>query len=66
LDPREDLTKRFQQHRSHLRAVAYRMLGSVSEADDAVQEAWLRIRDQDPGTVENMQAWLTTASAGCV
>jgi RNA polymerase sigma factor (sigma-70 family) len=60
LDPREDLTERFQQHRSHLRAVAYRMLGSVSEADDAVQEAWLRIRDHDPRTVENMQAWLTT------
>ena len=57
---REWLTERFQQHRSHLRGVAYRMLGSVSEADDALQEAWLRIRDQDPGSVENMQAWLTT------
>jgi RNA polymerase sigma factor (sigma-70 family) len=54
------LTGRFQQHRSHLRAVAYRMLGSVNEADDALQETWLRIRDQDPGDVENMQAWLTT------
>jgi RNA polymerase sigma-70 factor, ECF subfamily len=43
-----------------LRAVAYRMLGSVSEADDALQEAWLRIRDQAPGGVENMEAWLTT------
>ena len=60
MDEREWLTERFQQHRSHLRAVAYRMLGSVSEADDAIQEAWLRIRDQDPGSVENMQAWLTT------
>jgi RNA polymerase sigma factor (sigma-70 family) len=60
MDEREWLTERFQQHRSHLRAVAYRMLGSVSEADDALQEAWLRIRDQDPGSVENMQAWLTT------
>jgi RNA polymerase sigma-70 factor (ECF subfamily) len=60
MDEREWLTERFEDHRSHLRAVAYRMLGSVSEADDAVQEAWLRIRDQDPTTVENMQAWLTT------
>ena len=60
MDERECLTERFQQHRSHLRAVAYRMLGSVSEADDALQEAWLRIRDQDPESVENMQAWLTT------
>jgi RNA polymerase sigma factor (sigma-70 family) len=59
-DDREWLSERFQQHRWHLRAVAYRMLGSVSEADDALQEAWLRIRDQDPESVENMQAWLTT------
>jgi len=57
---REWLTERFEHHRPHLRAVAYRMLGSVSEADDALQEAWLRIRKQDAGTVENMQAWLTT------
>jgi RNA polymerase sigma factor (sigma-70 family) len=63
MDEREWLTERFQQHRSHLRAVAYRMLGSVSEADDALQEAWLRIRNQDPGSVENMQAWLTTVVA---
>ncbi|MGH3154490.1 MAG: RNA polymerase sigma factor SigJ [Streptosporangiaceae bacterium] len=60
MEEREWLTERFQQHRSHLRGVAYRMLGSVSEADDALQEAWLRIRDQDPRGVENMQAWLTT------
>ena len=60
MDEREWLTERFEQHRPHLRAVAYRMLGSVSEADDALQEAWLRIRDQDPATVENMRAWLTT------
>jgi RNA polymerase sigma factor (sigma-70 family) len=60
MDEREWLTERFEQHRPHLRAVAYRMLGSVSETDDALQEAWLRIRKQDPGTVENMQAWLTT------
>src|ERR671915_2248048 len=60
MDEREWLTERFEQHRPHLRAVAYRMLGSVSETDDALQEAWLRIRKQDPGTVENTQAWLTT------
>ena len=60
MDEREWLTERFEQHRSHLRAVAYRMLGSVTETDEALQEAWLRIRDQDPGTVENMRAWLTT------
>src|ERR687891_19108 len=60
MDEREWLTERFEQNRPRLRAVAYRMLGSVSETDDALQEAWLRIRDQDPETVENMQAWLTT------
>ena len=60
MDEREWLTERFEQHRPHLRAVAYRMLGSVSETDDALQQAWLRIRKQDPETVENMQAWLTT------
>ena len=60
MDEREWLTERFEQHRPHLRGVAYRMLGSVSETDDALQEAWLRIRNQDPVTVENMQAWLTT------
>jgi RNA polymerase sigma factor (sigma-70 family) len=60
MNERDWLTERFQEQRPHLRAVAYRMLGSVPEADDALQEAWLRIRDQDPGGVENMQAWLTT------
>ena len=60
MDEGEWLTDRFAEHRPHLRAVAYRMLGSVSESDDALQEAWVRIRDQDPTTVENMQAWLTT------
>jgi RNA polymerase sigma-70 factor (ECF subfamily) len=60
MDERDWLTERFERHRQHLRAVAYRMLGSVTEADDAVQEAWLRIREQDPQSVENMQAWLTT------
>jgi RNA polymerase sigma factor (sigma-70 family) len=60
VDERAWLTERFEQHRPHLRAVAYRMLGSVSETEDALQEAWLRIRDRDPDAVENMQAWLTT------
>jgi RNA polymerase sigma-70 factor (ECF subfamily) len=60
MDEREWLTERFEQHRPRLRAVAYRMLGSVSEADDALQEAWLRIRDQDPEAVANVQAWLAT------
>ena len=60
MDEREWLTDRFLEQRQHLRAVAYRMLGSLTEADDALQEAWLRIRDQDPAGVENMQAWLTT------
>jgi RNA polymerase sigma-70 factor (ECF subfamily) len=60
MDERDWLTTRFQQHRPRLRAVAYRMLGSVTEADDALQEAWIRIRDQDAERVENMQAWLTT------
>jgi RNA polymerase sigma factor (sigma-70 family) len=60
MNEREWLTAQFEQHRPHLRAVAYRMLGSVSETDDALQEAWLRIRDQEPGTVENMQGFLTT------
>ena len=60
MEERDWLTGRFEQRRPHLRAVAYRMLGSVSDTDDALQEAWLRIRDQDAGAVENMQAWLTT------
>jgi RNA polymerase sigma-70 factor (ECF subfamily) len=60
MDEREWLTDRFLEHRPHLRAVAYRLLGSVSEADDALQEAWLRIRDQEAESIDNMQAWLTT------
>src|SRR5213083_722805 len=57
---REWLAERFEEHRTHLRAVAYRMLGSVSEADDAVQEAWLRLSRSDTSDVENLRAWLTT------
>ena len=60
MDERDWLMARFEQHRSHLRGVAYRMLGSVIDVDDALQEAWLRIQDQDPEGIENMQAWLTT------
>jgi RNA polymerase sigma-70 factor (ECF subfamily) len=63
MDEREWLIERFEQFRPHLRAVAYRMLGSMIEADDALQEAWLRVRDQHPGSVENTQAWLTTVVA---
>jgi RNA polymerase sigma factor (sigma-70 family) len=53
----------FEAHRSHLRAVAYRMLGSLSEADDAVQEAWLRVARADTDRIENTRAWLTTVVA---
>ena len=54
------LAARFEEQRPHLRAVAYRMLGSLSEADDAVQEAWLRLSRSDASEVENLRAWLTT------
>jgi RNA polymerase sigma-70 factor, ECF subfamily len=63
MDEREFLTERFEEHRSRLRAVAYRMLGSVSEADDAVQNAWLRVSGADTGAVANLAAWLTTVVA---
>jgi RNA polymerase sigma factor (sigma-70 family) len=57
------LSEQFEAHRSHLRAVAYRMLGSVSEADDALQEAWLRLNRADAGGIENPGGWLTTVVA---
>jgi RNA polymerase sigma factor (sigma-70 family) len=60
MDERDWLAERFEEHRSRLRAVAYRMLGSLSEADDAVQEAWLRLNRSDASKVENLGAWLTT------
>ena len=56
----EWLAERFEANRSHLRGVAYRMLGSVTEADDAVQEAWIRLARTDTSDVENLRAWLTT------
>src|SRR6266568_8558510 len=57
------LVERFEENRGHLRAVAYRMLGSRSEADDAVQEAWLRLSRADTSGVENLRGWLTTVVA---
>jgi RNA polymerase sigma factor (sigma-70 family) len=57
------LAKRFEENRNHLRAVAYRMLGSLSEADDAVQETWLRLSRSDAATIENLSGWLTTVVA---
>jgi len=56
----DEQTQRFEEHREHLRAVAYRMLGSLSEADDAVQESWLRLSRSDVSAVENLRGWLTT------
>ncbi|MGQ0608691.1 MAG: sigma-70 family RNA polymerase sigma factor [Chloroflexota bacterium] len=59
----EPLTTHFEEHRDHLRGVAYRMLGSLSEADDALQEAWIRVSRADTDEVENMRGWLTTVVA---
>jgi RNA polymerase sigma factor (sigma-70 family) len=63
VDGQDFLTTRFEEHRTHLKAVAYRMLGSHAEADDAVQEAWLRITRADPAAVDNIGGWLTTVVA---
>jgi RNA polymerase sigma factor (sigma-70 family) len=63
MDQQEWLAQRFEEHRPHLRAVAYRMLGSVSEADDAVQDAWIRLSRSDTSEVQNLGAWLTTVVA---
>ena len=60
MENREWLADRFEETRRHLRAVAYRMLGSLSEADDAVQESWLRLSRSEAGEIENLRGWLTT------
>jgi RNA polymerase sigma factor (sigma-70 family) len=63
MDEHDVLAERFEAHRVRLRAVAYQTLGSASEADDAVQEAWLRLSRTDPGSIENLGGWLTTVVA---
>jgi RNA polymerase sigma factor (sigma-70 family) len=63
MDEHDWLAERFEAHRTHLRAVAYRMLGSAGEADDAVQEAWLRLSRTDTSDVDNLGGWLTTVVA---
>jgi RNA polymerase sigma factor (sigma-70 family) len=63
MDENQWLADRFEEHRAHLRAVAYRMLGSLTEADDAVQDAWLRLSRSGAGEVENLGGWLTTIVA---
>jgi RNA polymerase sigma-70 factor (ECF subfamily) len=63
MDENKFLTERFEANRAHLRSVAYRMLGSRAEADDAVQEAWLRLSRADTSGVENLSGWLTTVTA---
>src|SRR3989442_12718071 len=63
VDEHDWLAERFEENRTHLRAVAYRMLGSLSEADDAVQESWLHLSRSDTSGVENLGGWLTTVVA---
>ena len=63
MDQQEWLAREFEDYRPHLRAVAYRMLGSLSEADDALQDAWLRLSRADTSEVENLRGWLTTIVA---
>ena len=63
MNDRDWMALQFEEKRNHLRAVAYRMLGSMSEADDAVQEAWLRLSRSDAGTIDNLGGWLTTVVA---
>jgi RNA polymerase sigma factor (sigma-70 family) len=63
VEERDCLAQQFEANRTHLRAVAYRMLGSVSEADDAVQESWLRLNRSETAEIENLGGWLTTVVA---
>ena len=63
MNERDYLAERFEEHRTHLRAVAYRMLGSLGEVDDAVQEAWLRLSRTDAAGIDNLGGWLTTVVA---
>jgi DNA-directed RNA polymerase specialized sigma24 family protein len=63
MDDTEWLAAAFEEHRDHLRAVAYRLLGSMSDADDAVQDTWLRLTGADTSEVENLGGWLTTVVA---
>jgi len=63
MDERDWLAQRFEENRTHLRAVAHRMLGSISEADDAVQESWIRLSRSDAAGIENLSGWLTTVVA---
>jgi RNA polymerase sigma factor (sigma-70 family) len=60
MNERDFLSERFEEHRAHLKAVAYRMLGSLTEADDAVQDAWLRLARSETGEIGNLGGWLTT------
>jgi RNA polymerase sigma factor (sigma-70 family) len=64
MDETEWLAERFEQHRPHLRTVAYQMLGSASQSESAVQEAWLRLSGGAPPSVVNVRAWLTTVVGG--
>ena len=63
MDATDWLAQRFEEHRPHLRSVAYRMLGSLTEADDAVQDAWLRVSGASTNDVDNLRGWLTTVVA---
>jgi len=63
MDEHEWLAEQFEANRTHLQAVAYRMLGSLSEADDAIQESWLRLSRSDTSGIENLGGWLTTVVA---
>ena len=60
MQTQEHLAEQFEEHRTHLQGVAYRMLGSTAEADDAVQETWLRLARADTSDVVNLRGWLTT------